>query len=124
MKLTVGQTVCVKCIGYNRRGKNDLEDAVITKVGKKYFELYGWVGVRFFIDTLIQDGKGYSPSFRVYLTKQEILDEQEKSELYNAIKRQFFDTFSNKQKISLQQLRDVVKLLNIDNNQNTENAKI
>jgi hypothetical protein len=122
MKLTVGQTVCVKCMGYNRRGKNDLEDAVISKIGKKYFELDGWVGVRFFIDTLIQDGKQYSPSFKVYLNKQEILDELEKGKLYDTIKRQYFSTFSNSNKFSLQQLRDVAKVLNIDNNQNTENV--
>ncbi len=85
--LSVGQTVWVKEISYRNNEKQEVSETIIVSVGKKYFELQEtWRG-RFYKDTLLHDGKGYSPRYRVYLDKQQYENEKEISELSDKIKK-------------------------------------
>jgi hypothetical protein len=58
-KLKVGQMVFVEHIG--RLGNRKIENAIITKIGRKFFELDRAHLGRFYIHNLRQDGHGYEP---------------------------------------------------------------
>jgi hypothetical protein len=106
--LTVGQIVIVKSNGnYNK--EYGLKTAVISKVGKKYFELEGneWWSCRFFIETLVHDGKGYSSCHKVYLSQQDIDDEEEQRKLSIEIGK----NFNYGSRISLNKLRKIKEIL-------------
>lgn len=70
MKIEVGQTVYVE--GIQRRTQTvNLRKAIVSKVGRKYFELDGYYRDRFNIDTLLHDGGDYSPSYKVWLNESD-----------------------------------------------------
>jgi hypothetical protein len=98
-KLKIGQTVYLKPL--HRR--EEVEQDVISKIGNKYFEVKGMSSIRFHIDTLIQDGRGYSPSWQVYLSSEDLKNEYEKVELLSYFKDVF--DFGSHTTLSLSQLR-------------------
>jgi hypothetical protein len=109
-KLKVGQKVYFKGYIYGGR-KESIEETEITKVGNKYFELKNHWRDRFFVETLMHDGRGYSSIGKVYLTMQEIKDEDEAYKL-NEKFRMFFGGGSNG--MSLDKLREVDKIIEDD----------
>lgn len=123
MNLTVGQRVWVKRIGNETRHldhkKNvTIEDyiceAQVTSVARKYFTLESeslYLGhSRFFLENGRDDRKGYISGYQVYLSKQEILDEEEAKNLYQEIRREYFDI--GRKSITLEQLRGIWAILN------------
>lgn len=105
--LKVGQKVYFKEHIYGS-GKPKIEEAEISKVGNKYFELKNHFSDRFFIDTLKHDGRGYSSRGKVYLTMKEIQDEDERYKL-NEKFRKFFS--GGPVGLSLLDLREIDKII-------------
>ena len=106
MALQVGQTVYVKSLTlYSNKGKQDIETGVVSKIGNKFFELEGprWFRKRFVLSTMLNDGRGYTSSLKVYLSMQEIEDEKEASHLAQEL-RQYFEYVNN---LTLDQARRV-----------------
>ena len=87
-ELKVGQKVWVKKIGHMRNGDTaELDQVEVAKIGKKYFEVSKvWYG-RFFIETLYQDGKGYTSQYKAYLSKEKAEEELEIIQLSNKIRQ-------------------------------------
>jgi hypothetical protein len=109
MKLEVGQTVYITETHVRYGVNNDPKPCTITKIGKKYFETSdSWRG-RFSIDSLLHDGKGYSPRYIVWLSLQDYKYEAVRDRLFKEISNHFH--YSNK--CTLQQLRDIAAILNI-----------
>ena len=110
-----GQEVYYQYIGHRVNGKgNEPELTTVTKVGRKWFEVEAVKNTRFDLQTLQNDGKGYSSSSRVILSLVDYRNEREQSRL-NELISEYFRTFSRKS-ITLEQLREIAKVLNIEPN--------
>lgn len=119
----VGQTVYVELTGNASRGKTAeqcIEEWEIASVGRKYIEVGRkdedgkvW-GKRLFeyresYGKFVEKTK-YSPNYFIYLTRQEIEDEHEKSRLYRAIS-EVFRGYGADRKLTLEQLRKIKGIL-------------
>lgn len=90
----------------NRNSLFEIEEFEVSKIGKKYFYLKG-LGERFPIrkETLTYECKNYTQhNFKLYKTKQEILDNREKYNLINKL-RKHLDWTGDHKNNSLDQLR-------------------
>jgi len=99
--MQVGQQVWVYEGSYR---KSKIKEAVVTKVGKKYFEVDKFRG-RFFIESLLEDAGQYTATSRVYLSLKDYEDEREISYLAGKL-RDF-----NFKGLSLEQLRQINKTI-------------
>lgn len=111
-KLEVGQSVYLKAVGNNARWRDGLHisEDVITKVGRKYFEVGdGRKPLKFHIDDLTQETGGYIADWKLYFSKQDILDEEEFEKLKCDI-RMKFDSYG-KLNMSLDQLRRIKTII-------------
>jgi hypothetical protein len=109
--LAIGQTVWVKCIGdaVRYRDKNDLiVKAIVEKVGNKYFYLSDFYSRKFDIAKM-REATNFEPDYQVYLSLQEIKDEEEIEEKIKAI-REFFKQYG-KVDITLEKLRQVYDIV-------------
>jgi len=111
MEWTVGQNVCVKRTGNAARGRtgdNIIFDAIITKIGRKYFSIDELKYDRFHIKSGFQDAGNYTANYCVYPSRQAVLDEMEKYRLYAELKEAInkFDVNS----ISLMDIRQIHEL--------------
>jgi hypothetical protein len=111
--LTVGQTVYLNPFGHGGRhghGGRQVQKGTISKIGKKYFEIEGFYRDRFFIDTMRHDGEktGYGCSWKVHISKQEILDEAEEGQLREELRKAF--AWDGK-KFTLEQLRKIKAII-------------
>jgi len=104
-KITVGQEVFVEGIG--NRIKMGIVPSIVTKVGNIYFYVDNFPHERFLIFTLMQDSSGYSPYFRVWLSKQEVEEGKEAIILRKKIKIEI----DHACKISIEQLRAISAIL-------------
>lgn len=102
MKLVVGQTVVVV-------GGNNPVERIVTKVGKKYFEVFGLNRERFFIDNLLQDGRGYTLRYKVYLTMDEVKLMNESYGLNKIIREYFYN--STYQELPIEKRRQIVDII-------------
>lgn len=111
--LKVGQTVWLKPFSnYTRKNTNPVE-VIISKVGKKYIYIKGsGYNDRFFIDNLMHDNGEYSPKGKIYLTYQEILDENEFMDKWFNL-RDYFSNYNTKcnMKLRLNKLREVHSII-------------
>lgn len=73
-------------IGISRRYTDGLKEGIIKSVGKKYFTIEPLIGDRFNKETLLHDGRGYSPAYKVYLSKEEYDNELEIGNLSKIIR--------------------------------------
>ncbi len=115
MKLTIGQTLFVVPINDAARIHKStliIHESKIISVGNKFFKLEGYQ-LRFHISTLMQCAGQFHPQYKCYLSKQDILDEQERKEGIKKIKG-IFSGFSNQIPLSLSQIRDIVKIIDIN----------
>jgi hypothetical protein len=108
MKLEVGQQVFLKAVGNNARGRKEvfIREETISKVGRKYFEVgNGYRPLKFHIEDLSQEMGGYIADWTLYLSKQDILDEDESNDLHSDIRTAF--SGYGKSKYTLEQLRKI-----------------
>ena len=82
----------------------------VTKIGKKYLECTG-LRDKITISNLIHENKVYyQDNYRMYRTKQEILDKKELKKLYSSIQNAFSDC-NHSQKFTLEQLRQILAII-------------
>ena len=105
--IAIGQKVWVKP-GYPT--KSEPVEAIITKVGKKYFELDDNSREKFDINTL-QQVNDINYKSKIYLSFQNILDEKEHLKLSGALRTDFGNYGSLK--YSLEQLRKIAEIVNL-----------
>jgi hypothetical protein len=117
-KIEIGQTVYLKPLNNAARRSSEIIESVVTKVGKKYFNVSPEYLRRFSLDTMLQDCGNWTAEYKAYLSKQEILDEREKYELYDYLRKTYFDMYSSRKNIRLESLRAIRDLLNSEQNDN------
>ena len=111
-KPVVGETLFAVWIGGRKLNEKNKE-VTVTKVGKKYFYVSDLIwGPRFYIETWREDSNTGIENWRLYETKQVYLDEVEANGIYQTIKSNCFDSWNNKTKLSLDQLRRIQKIIN------------
>ncbi|MBX4152277.1 beta barrel domain-containing protein [Paenibacillus lautus] len=106
--MNVGDKVFLKAVGNNARGRKEvlIREDVITKIGRKYFEVgSGYKPLKFHIEGLQQETGGYIADWELYFTKQDILDEDEFQRLAWDIKTRFGGY--GKVNLTLDQLRRI-----------------
>ncbi len=117
----VGQTVYVELTGNASRGKAPeqcIEEWEITYVGRKYIEAVKKGSNPFLFKTVFEWREEYksfvqktvrSINYTLYLTRQEIEEEHEKSRLFREIEERF--GYGLQRDISLEQLRAIHGIL-------------
>ena len=118
----VGQTVWIRLTGNAIRGKRGdelIEEWVIDKIGRKYITASKKTGYPRGIifeksDYYVYEGRFvektyYCVNYIMYETEQDIRGEIEKDKIYKDIQL-FFDRF-NKNKLTLEQLRSIKKII-------------
>lgn len=111
--MQIGDKVYLKPVNNKARNGNEkIEEYLIKKVGRKYFEvwdgIYDFSSIKFNLETKTQV-TNYSPDWELYFSKQEILDEQECNQLTKIIRNKF--TGWGKVNLSLEQLRSIKKII-------------
>lgn len=115
--MKVGQKIYFRCIGNaHRRYGDEILEATISKVGRKYFEVdsdYGQLRwERFFIHSLCHDGRGYTPNYQGYFSMKEIEEENEaRSALSKACKFFKYIYPGNLNGLTLEELRTINKII-------------
>ncbi|WP_444559018.1 beta barrel domain-containing protein [Bacillus stercoris] len=113
--IKVGSTVYLKPINNAARyGRKDILEKVVLKKGRKYFYVGNTVETetrRMFKFSLedMREVTEYSPDWELYLSKQEIIDKEEKKKLMSDI-RSVFDRWSTAD-LTLDQLRRVHEII-------------
>lgn len=109
-KLKIGQIVYFRPDRYNKNGR----ESKITKIGRKYFYVdatggYNTRKVSIEEMRVYVDGYGWAES--VYLSKQDIKNEDEYNETESCIRKQFDHFYQQKEKLTLHQLRRIWKII-------------
>jgi hypothetical protein len=112
--IRAGQFVYLRPLCNAARYSKEIKIGVISKVGNKYFEIVGDRRNRYFKDTLLQDGRGYSPDWKAYLTMKEIEDEDEFASMVSFF-QDMFNVFNRELLPSLDSLREMYKIATIGN---------
>lgn len=113
--MKVGQTVYVKPVGNAARRSKEIIEAKVSKIGNKFFYLetpgvYNrFSGLRFFIEDLSHDGKGYISDYQVYLSEQEIKDEKTANHLHDEIRKRFSYYYPS---LPLDKLKKIHEIIN------------
>lgn len=106
--MKIGDKVYLKAVGNIARGRKEvfIKEDIITKIGRKYFEVgNGLRPLKFHIEGLQQEVGGYSADWELYFSKQEIIDEEEFEKLVWEIKMKF--SSYSKVNLTLDQLRRI-----------------
>lgn len=107
MKLEIGQKVYLEPTNANSYRNREIVETYITKIGRKYIELEGYYN-KFSIEDLC-DVSAYSPSWKLYFSKQEIEDKNERNKILDTL-HGIFSTYGVN-KLSLNQLRAVLDIV-------------
>ena len=105
--MEVGQKVYLK--NRNHGNINEITESQISKIGRKYFYVGPHSELKFNINTLAQESGQYSPNWVIYLSMQEILDEEEYSSTARHIEKIISSPYYNK--ITLDQLRQIKRII-------------
>lgn len=103
----VGQSVVVDWCGYNNHRATE---ETITKIGRKWVEITEG-RYRFDPRNMFLDGKGHNHPGKVYLSRAELNDKQERERLWRSITRRVRDVYSPPAYLTLEQLQQLAKLL-------------
>lgn len=106
-RLLVGNKVWI--VDSLSRPEDGLKEAIISKIGRKYFEVTPSYMGRFHINSLIHDRGNYSPRFKLYLSKEDYEDEIECSKIHSELRNIFG---YGKSKIGLIKLRQILSIIN------------
>ena len=107
--MEVGQKIYLKPIGNQARYSKEIKETIISKIGRKYFEVEDSGYGRFFIDTMNQDCGQYVSGYTCYLSLQEIEHEKEAKILSEKIKK-VFSGFSPD--LPLDKLKKIERIIN------------
>jgi len=110
--LKENQIVYVKRVNNAVRGRNKddlIFETTVEKIGNKYFYLKERPKSKFSINEM-RDITEYCSNYQVYLTMQEIRDEEEKADLENKIK-EIIKPYGSL-KLSLNKLRKIWETIN------------
>lgn len=118
--IKVNQELFFKRYESERGAKYEIIPVTVVKVGRLYFEVkdandsWRFHKTKFSFEDLIYHDKQYSQhNMKLYLSVQEIADEQEYSELSTSVGRQFGGYyFKEKVKLNLDQLRRIQAIIN------------
>lgn len=109
-KLTIGQEVFVAAIDQRTMRYGGLYKATISKVGRDYFYIEErFRTLKFSTETLKEQTSGNYPH-KVYLTEQELLDENEKRMLKERLDS-FFGFSGSSHSLSLDQLKRIQEIV-------------
>lgn len=105
-RLEVGQRVFIPGL----YSKDKIQEATVTKVGRKYFQIdKGQRWLRFHVDTMYSDS---TVKYRCYLSMEEIKEEEERYRLLRHL-RETFDPVSGSGKglplISLRAINSIIE---------------
>jgi hypothetical protein len=106
--MEVGQKIFLKPIGNAARGDSEIKECVITKIGRKYFEVDPKYYGRFNIESMSQDSGRYISNYQAYLSITEIEEEREAQAIYGSL-RNIFSAYTNR--IPLDKLRGIKEIL-------------
>lgn len=115
-KISVGQPIWVRYKGFDHRRDKSAYEVIVTKVGRKYFEVSDENGRdkgKYEIETMLQ-AIDSNYRYKAYISLDEINIEDEFDKLNDEIK-EAFRTYG-KLPYTLQQLRDIKKIITNDNN--------
>ena len=94
MKIEKGQEVLVIGIGNNARYNRPIYKGVVTKIGRKWFEVEtgNYVGERekFSLENGKCDGRNYTPEWQVFLSEEDFEKEIKTPELRNELSRRVY----------------------------------
>lgn len=97
-----------------RNQKRQIREYKVTKIGRTYFYCNDRDDYPIDKETLTYKDKNYSQSnFTLYTTEQEILDMWERSRLLSEIESYFSTFYGKKKDGTLEQFREVCKILGI-----------
>jgi hypothetical protein len=101
MNIKVGQKVFVKSM-YNRN--TFVEEPIVTKIGRKYFELSDYPYVKFELETG-QDYRGeYNSNYQVYESKEAYKQEKIHNKLADTIRKTSFSYLKYSTLLAIQKL--------------------
>jgi hypothetical protein len=117
-------TVYLEPVGNRARYETELREFIVTNVGRKYFEvgetLEDTRTIRFHLEDKSQ-ATDYLADWKFYESKQAYLDDKEYVMLLREI-RKAFDRWSRGD-FTLQQLRDIAKIISPQATDSTESAQ-
>lgn len=126
---SVGQTAYMYCVGSNvRRYINGsktsdyIKEVVVVSVGKKLVTVQQANSrhiIKFDASNDFCQKTAYSADYALFLTKQDIYDYVEANELYTRIQSNF-NSYRNHKSYTVEQLRSVCDILNIDRSVSNE----
>jgi len=109
MAIEIGQPLYRQMTG--RYSNGEIKEYIVEKIAKKYIYLKDNERYKIQKDTLKYVCENYSQqNFQLYESKQEILDINEKNKLFELI-RKSFDWSGNINNFSLEQLREINKII-------------
>jgi len=108
--LKPGMEIYLEPIGNAARRSSELIDTKIEKVGRKYFTTQSGNYGKFFIETLLQDGRGYSANYKAWLSKDDFLKNKE----YMSLKEQIRSEFTQWRfpKLSMEDCYEILAIIN------------
>ena len=110
-ELKVGQKVYLKPVNNAARHSNEIVEAEIIKVGRKYFEVdKGYHYSRKYHISDLKQATDMVADYEVYMSKQEILDEREINSLYFEIGKKFRGVGTTLD-LTLSQLRRIKEII-------------
>lgn len=102
--MEVGQKVWLEPLGNAARYNKNIREGVISKIGRKYFEVDGYG--KFELNSKLQVSD-FTPNYRVFLSEQDITIEMERRELRNKLS----EFFRSPQKLTIEQMRQINEII-------------
>ena len=109
MNVTVGQTVYLEPRGNAARRSKEIQQAVVSKVGRKYFTVED--GRQFHLDSGVHNAGQFTGEWKAYESLEEIENKRLANSLHDKIKKEFS---AHQAKHSLSDLKAVAEILKIE----------
>lgn len=106
-KLKVGQTVYLEPLANAARKNNEIQEAIVQSVGKKYFTANG---MKFNLDDGIHNAGNYVSEYKAYESVQEIEEKRLADYLHKKIKDSFGAFKATHTLSELKQIAEIIKI--------------